>query len=142
VTSDAHRKTVLIVDDDRDIRLFVSGLMKSSGYRTLSAQDRQHGLDKARTEQPDCIILNCIMGDEDGMSFYKTLRTQTDLKHIPVVMVSPVSREVIGQHWVLRQGSVAGPEAYVQSPPEAGSLVHAVGELIAQQRTRHPEKEK
>ncbi|MCF8029153.1 MAG: response regulator, partial [Desulfobacteraceae bacterium] len=91
MTSDAHRKTVLIVDDDPDIRLFVSGLMKSSGYRPVSAQDRQHGLDKACTEQPDCIILNCTMGGEDGMSLYKSLKTRSDLQHIPVVMVSPVS---------------------------------------------------
>ena len=142
MTSDAHRKTVLIVDDDPDVRLFVSGLMKSSGYRPVSAQDRQHGLDKARTEQPDCIILNCTMGGEDGMSLYKSLKTQSELQHIPVVMVSPVSREVIGQHWMLRHGSVTGPDAYMQSPPEAGSIVRVVGELTGAQHTAHPGKEK
>ena len=126
---DTPRKTVLIVDDDPDVRLFVAGLMKSSGYRTLSAKNREHGLEKARSEQPDCIILNCMMGDEEGIFLYKTLKTQDSLKQIPVVMVSSVSREIIGQHWLLRHGSVAAPEAFVQSPPEAGTIVELVGTL-------------
>jgi CheY-like chemotaxis protein len=141
VTASSRRKTILIIDDDPDVRMFVSGLMKSSGYRAMSAENRISALEKASRQQPDCIILNCMMDGEDGMALYKTLKTHDELKQIPVVMVSPVSEEIISQHWILRQAAVAGPDGFVQSPPEAGKIIEIIGSLTGRTDGFNPPSE-
>lgn len=141
MTASSRRKTILIIDDDPDVRMFVSGLMKSSGYRALSAENRISALEKASRQQPDCIILNCMMDGEDGMVLYKTLKTHDELKQIPVVMVSPVSEGIISQHWILRQAAVAGPDGFVQSLPEAGKIVEIIGSLTGRTDGFNPPSE-
>ena len=126
-------KTVLIVDDDKDVRLFLASLITSCGYHSISADNRNDGFKKAESENPDCIILNCLMCGEDGLALYQNIKTHEKLKNIPVVMLSAIDKDIMMQHWMFRRGGWAGamaePDAFCPSPPEAGTIVSLVRQL-------------
>lgn len=57
----ADRKTILIIDDDSDIHFFCRGVLEAAGYRVITADNGEHGLAAAETEEPDLILLDIMM---------------------------------------------------------------------------------
>lgn len=86
-------KKVLVVDDELDVRTFVSTLLETSGYKPLPAVDGKEGMVIARKEKPAVVILDVMMPNESGIGMYRELKTDPDLKDIPVIMLSALSRK-------------------------------------------------
>ena len=61
------QKKVLIVDDEIDMRMFLTTLMETNGYSTVRARDGAEGLEAALTHRPDLIILDIMMPKEGGV---------------------------------------------------------------------------
>ena len=61
-------KKILIVDDDPDVVLFLSTMLKDHGVGTIDAHDGQEGLEKAKAELPDLILLDLMMPKKSGIS--------------------------------------------------------------------------
>jgi len=122
------RKTILIIDDDADVRLFLTHLMEVRGFTPICAENRAEGLKLAESERPDCIILNCLLCGEDGMTLYKSLKKHDLLRFIPVVMLSAVGKEIIFQHWMLG-GAIPEPDVFLESPPEGNTILSWVSAL-------------
>jgi two-component system chemotaxis response regulator CheY len=83
-------KTVLVVDDDRDIRDVLTDALEAEGYRVVTAVD---GLDaltwlRARTARPCVILLDLMMPRMDGIQFRTEVLNDPDLALIPVVVLS------------------------------------------------------
>jgi len=55
------KKTILIVEDELDMRIFISTLLETSGYRPVMTRDGNEGLRKAKNASPDLIILDVMM---------------------------------------------------------------------------------
>jgi two-component system phosphate regulon response regulator PhoB len=125
------KKKILVVDDEMDIRIFISTLVETNGYRSLVAKDGEEGLQMVKEHKPDLIILDVMMPKESGLKLYRELRSDNTTKQIPVIMVSAVSRktflhsirELERYHGV----SLAEPEAYIEKPPEAEELITFIG---------------
>lgn len=84
-------KKILIVDDDPNIRDYLSSLMEDNEYQPLTASDVQQGLTIARKEIPDLITLDLDMPGEWGPRFYRHMSQEPDLKNIPVIVISGMS---------------------------------------------------
>jgi DNA-binding response OmpR family regulator len=69
------KKTVLIVEDELDMRIFISTLLETSGYRPVMTKDGNEGMRKARDVGPDLIILDVMMPGEGGVQMYRQLKT-------------------------------------------------------------------
>lgn len=69
-------KTILIVDDQRGIRLLLEELFKQSSYNTIIAATGEEALQFIQQEVPDCILLDIKMPKMDGLEFLKRIRTQ------------------------------------------------------------------
>jgi DNA-binding response OmpR family regulator len=82
------RKKVLIVDDEPNVREFLSEALEGAGYDTLTAQDARDGLEKALFARPDLILLDIMMPGMDGWQMLSCLRREARAKHIPVVMLT------------------------------------------------------
>jgi two-component system chemotaxis response regulator CheY len=83
-------KTVLVVDDDRDIRDVLTDALEAEGYRVVTAVD---GLDaltwlRARTARPCVVLLDLMMPRMDGIQFRTEVLNDPDLALIPVVVLS------------------------------------------------------
>ena len=127
------KKKILVVDDEMDIRIFVSTLVETNGYKALVAKDGEEGLRMVKDHKPNLIILDVMMPRESGLKLYKDLKSDDTTKQIPVIMVSAVSqktflhsiRELERYHGV----SLAEPVAYIEKPPEAGELITLIGKF-------------
>ena len=92
---------------------------------------------KAKTIQPDLIILDVMMPGEGGALMYKALKADAGLTHIPVIMCSAVSRESF-RHYLNMLNSqsaadVPDPDAYVEKPPEPDELLDLARRMIGHQ---------
>jgi CheY-like chemotaxis protein len=81
-------KYVLVVDDEEFIRQVVGEVLRDEGYGVLFAGSGRSMLDLLRTERPDLVLLDVMMPDGDGREALRAMRSQPDLRDIPVVIVS------------------------------------------------------
>ena len=128
------RKTVLIVDDELDMRIFISTLLETSGYRPILTKDGRAGILKAREIVPDLIILDVMMPGEGGVQMYRQLKTDYALMNIPVILLSGVGKKTF-EHYLKMlnarsEDSIPEPSAYLEKPPEAEDLIKLTERLI------------
>ncbi len=82
------QKKILIVDDDKELSDALFTVMKAAGYKPLVAQDGVEGLELARTEKPDLILLDITMPKMNGLQMLHTLRRESPNKLIPVILLT------------------------------------------------------
>ncbi len=84
------RSTILVVEDDHDIRVSVRGLLEAEGYRVLTVTDGASALAllEATTTRPSLIILDLMLPVMDGWHFVAELRRRPHLLGIPIVVMS------------------------------------------------------
>ena len=81
-------KKILIIDDEKDVITYLDTLFKNNGYDTISADNADDGIEKAKTEKPDLVSLDIVMPGKSGIQVYRTLRDDEQLKRIPVIVVT------------------------------------------------------
>ena len=115
----AVKPTVLVIDDELQIRRLLRVCLGANGYRVLEAANGQEGISEAAQHRPDVVVLDLGLPDMDGMTVLKRLR---EWSQVPVVMLSVRDREddKIG---ALDNGA----DDYVTKP-------FATGELLARLR--------
>ena len=128
------RKTVLIVEDELDMRIFVSTLLETSGYRSIMTKDGREGFLKAKEIVPDLIILDVMMPGEGGIKMYRQLKTDYSLMNIPVILLSGVAKNTFTHYLKMlntrMECAIPEPSAYLEKPPEAEALIKLTERLI------------
>ena len=127
-------KKILVVDDELDMRIFISTLLETSGYSPVMTSDGKEGLRQARAVSPDLIILDVMMPGEGGVQMYRQLKTDHLFKDIPVIMLSAVARKTFSHYLkmlnVRLEDPIPEPDAYMEKPPEADQLLRLTENLI------------
>lgn len=123
-------KKVLVVEDELDMRIFITTLLETSGYKPLTAADGKEGMEIARRRKPSLIILDVMMPKESGINMYRELRKDKDLKDIPIIMVSALSKKTFFHSQKVldeyKGEKIPEPEAYIEKPPEPDELLEAI----------------
>jgi CheY-like chemotaxis protein len=123
-------KKVLVVDDELDMRTFVTTLLETNGFKALAAQDGIQGLEMARKSKPSLVILDIMMPRESGIAMYRALKGDPDLKDIPVIMLSALSKKTFFHSQKVldeyRGEKIPEPAAYIEKPPEPDELLEAI----------------
>lgn len=131
-------KRVLIVDDELDMRIFVSTLFKTSGYTAVAAKNGTEGIQKARENRFDLIVLDVMMPGEGGVFMYKELRTDEALRGIPVIMLSAIAKKTFTHYLKMLNarlnGAIPYPEAYMEKPPEAEELLKVAERFLIDEK--------
>lgn len=121
---------VLVVDDELDMRTFIITLLETEGYKPLSAVDGKEGLELARLKKPSLVILDVMMPKESGISMYRDLKNDPELKDIPVIMLSALSKKTFFHSQKVldeyKEEKIPEPEAYIEKPPEPEELLEAI----------------
>ena len=120
-------QTILIVDDEKDIRDMVSSYLMQEGYKVVTAVDGSHGLDVAHREKPNLIILDQMMPIMDGYEFMRSFQKESDT---PIIMLTAKIEET---DMVL--GLELGADDYVTKPFSPRELTARVRSLL--RRTSH-----
>jgi CheY-like chemotaxis protein len=128
-------KKVLVVDDERDMRIFVSTVVETSGFEATVASDGTEALQKASSNPPALVVLDVMMPKiDDGIQTYRQFRTDPRLSRIPIIILSAIAQKTF-LHYIKmlnpRQGpQLPEPEAYMEKPPDANELSRLIGELV------------
>jgi two-component system phosphate regulon response regulator PhoB len=132
------KKKILVVGDELDMRTFLCTLLGTCGYQSLVASDGEEGLQKARELRPELIILDVMLPKEGGIQMYRELKTDDDLKQIPVIMLSAISKKTFFHSQNILNSymgqNLPEPEAYMEKPPESEELIQLAESLLAGQR--------
>jgi CheY-like chemotaxis protein len=118
--------TVLVVDDDPVIQKLLKVNFEMEGYRVVSAADGAEGLEQARAEDPDVIILDIMMPRMNGLEVLTVLKGDGALRAIPVILLSAKA-----QAGDVQAGLDKGADAYVTKPFDPLELLDRVGEFVA-----------
>ena len=137
--TEAAKPTILIVDDEMDMRLFMSVLFETGGFHPVAARDGREGLDKARQVRPDLIVMDVMMPGEGGALMYQAVKSDPQLKGIPVVMLSAVNQEAFRYYLKMLNArlpeALPDPEAYMEKPPDPDALLALARETLSK---HHP----
>ena len=118
-------KRILLVDDERDLVETVTFRLEANNYEVLVASDGQEGLNKARTEKPDLIILDLMLPKIDGYKVCRMLKFDEHYKAIPIIMFTAKAQQKDED-----LGKEMGADAYVTKPFEPEILLKKISELL------------
>jgi two-component system alkaline phosphatase synthesis response regulator PhoP len=91
-----QRPKILLIDDDVDLVKVMGGALESKAYEVIVAYNGQEGMEKARKEKPDLVVLDILMPVADGFTFADQFRKDPSLAKIPVLALTSFS-EALGQ---------------------------------------------
>jgi len=128
------KKKILIVDDELDVRIYVGTLFETSGYEPIAARNGREGLQKAKQVSPDLIILDVMMPQAGGVSMYRELKADQQLKEIPVIMLTGVGEKSFSHYLKMLklkiEDPIPQPNAYLEKPLDHEKLLELVREII------------
>ena len=129
-------RRVLVVDDEEDVRVFLTVTLELAGFTVLEAEDGVEALALARGSELDLVLLDVMMPRLDGMQALRRLRSDPRTSHLPVLLTTArIQREDV------LQGLDAGADDYLTKPIDADILVARVRAALRradQQRSLNP----
>ncbi len=103
--------TVLYIEDNRDNRILVRRVLEAEGYRMLEAADGPTGIDVARAERPDLILMDISLPDVDGYAVTSQLKSMAEFRRTPIIALT--ANVMKGDR---EKTLAAGCSGYIQKP--------------------------
>lgn len=97
-------KSVLVVDDSPTDLHLLNGMLSKNGYTVLTAMSGEEGIEKAKTEKPDLILMDIVMPGMNGFEATRVLSKDPQTSAIPIIVISNKGQET-DKVWGLRQGA-------------------------------------
>lgn len=115
---------ILIVDDSPSQLLGIQRIVEKLGHESITAEDGAAGVEVAKRELPDMVLMDVVMPNLNGFQATRTLSREATTKHIPVILVTTKDQDT-DRMWGLRQGA----KAYLTKPFSEDELAEVI-ELI------------
>lgn len=123
----AGRKRILIVDDEQDIRTYLSTLLEDQGFLTVQAKDGEEAMQELLRELPDAITLDISMPEKSGVKFFREIKTDDRWKNIPIIIVTGVSDDF--KNFISSRHRIPPPEGFVSKPISPEEILGLVRRL-------------
>lgn len=120
-----NKRKILLVEDEKDLVETVTLRLEANGYEVISAYDGFQGLEKAKRERPDLIILDLMLPKMDGYKVCGLLKADTRYNKIPVIMFTARAQESDR-----KMGKEVGAEVYITKPFEPQVLLEKIRQLL------------
>jgi CheY-like chemotaxis protein len=131
---DPNAKTVLVVDDEEDVRRFLSLALQEAGFRVIIANDGFEALEIVKRDPPDLISLDLVMPKRSGAMFYRDLKKDKQLSSIPILIVTGHARDDLGKS-DLKELTMSGPGVYLEKPVRPDNYIAAVKSILGMDTT-------
>jgi twitching motility two-component system response regulator PilH len=116
---------VLIVDDSPSQLMGMKRIIEKLGHEILTAEDGALGVEAAKREMPDLILMDVVMPNLNGFQATRSISKEPTTSHIPIVLVTTKDQET-DRVWGMRQGA----KAYLTKPVNEAALIKLVKELL------------
>jgi CRP-like cAMP-binding protein/CheY-like chemotaxis protein len=114
-------KSILVIDDNKDIRENTAEILDLAGYKTFTAENGKVGVDVALREKPSVIVCDIMMPDLDGYGVLHLLRKNADTQNIPFIFLTAKT-----ERSDFRKGMEMGADDYITKPFEDIELLNAI----------------
>jgi DNA-binding response OmpR family regulator len=125
VTGSGRTPTILVADDEEDVRELVTYRLTRSGYEVIGAQDGQEAFELATERAPDLMVLDVMMPRLDGYELTRRVRAEESLRSIPVILLTARSQETD-----VSRGFDVGADDYLRKPFNPDELVARVRAVL------------
>ena len=122
---------ILIVDDSPSQLMGIRRIVEKLGHDALTAEDGAAGVEAAKREIPDLILMDVVMPNLNGFQATRSITREPTTKHIPVILVTTKDQDT-DRMWGLRQGA----RAYLTKPFAEADLTDVIGRLLGSEK--HP----
>lgn len=119
------RNTILIVDDEEDIREFISYNLKKEGFHVLTAEDGKKALELTRREHPDLVLLDVMMPGMDGIEVCDEIRHTEGISDTVVALITARA-----ESYTQIAGFEAGADDYITKPIRPKVLMSRIRALL------------
>jgi DNA-binding response OmpR family regulator len=111
---------ILTVDDEPDVRRLIEIKLKKAGFEVVTAADGEEGVDKAKSEQPDLILMDVMMPKMDGFTAVEKIKTGNQSDPVIIMLTAKGTEDDV------MQGLVGGADDYITKPFAPRELVARV----------------
>ncbi|MEX0180299.1 MULTISPECIES: twitching motility response regulator PilH [unclassified Stenotrophomonas] len=119
---------ILIVDDSPSQLLGIQRIVEKLGHQILTATDGAAGVETAKAELPDLVLMDVVMPNLNGFQATRTLARDEVTRHIPVILVTTKDQDT-DRMWGMRQGA----KAYITKPFSEDELSEVLERVFAGQ---------
>lgn len=123
-----EKKTILVIDDEPDTRMYLTSLLEDNGYSTETAKDGEEGLAKVKESVPNLITLDVTMPEKSGVRFYRDMRENEQWKGIPIIFITGVSKDF--ERFISTRSKVPPPDGFLSKPIDQAELLAMVKRLV------------
>lgn len=117
---------VLIVDDSPTETHKLTTILEKNGHVVITAPNGENGVEVARAQCPDLILMDIVMPGLNGFQATRQLSKGSSTAGIPIIIVTTKDQDT-DRVWGMRQGA----RAYLTKPVDEGKLLSAIGEVLA-----------
>ena len=118
-------KTILIIDDELDIRVLLKYNLEKEGYVVLEAPNGSAGIELAKTSKPDLILLDVMMPDMDGIETCELIKTIPELQGTVICFLT-----ARGEDYSQLAGYEAGADDYIVKPIKPKLLISKIAAIF------------
>lgn len=128
-------KKILIIDDEPDVIMYLSTVLKSHDYLPYAIDNAISAMEKVKEIKPDLICLDIMMPRETGITFYTRLKQDRAYKDIPVIIVSGAVAEAdFDIKNFVDDKSIPPPDCYVEKPIDVDKFIRTIEKFVLQER--------
>jgi two-component system alkaline phosphatase synthesis response regulator PhoP len=120
-----NKGKVLVVDDEVYILHILDFSLNAEGYEVITAEDGEQGLAKAKSEQPDLVVLDVMMPKIDGYEACRKLKQDPKMKDVPVILLTAKGRDIDR-----KLGLEVGADDYITKPFSPNKLIEKIGSFL------------
>ncbi|MDR1490540.1 MAG: response regulator [Desulfovibrio sp.] len=130
----ASEKTLLIVDDEPDVRSFLSACAEDAGFKVVTAVDGEDAIAKVQTVNPDLMTLDMVMPKKSGYKVLKELRAMERYAELPVIVITAHANDEMGSEDIKKMYTTfsgpGAPKFTLEKPITPQKLVKAIAEIL------------
>lgn len=137
-------KKILVVDDEPDVRIFLSTCLEDAGFIVESAQDGHEALDKLEEFNPDLMTLDLFMPGLSGIKVIRKLRKISKWAKLPIVVITAHAHDELGEDQIKGFNAMTSglkPRITMEKPISPKNLVKTICEILEVEETAIPDKE-
>lgn len=119
------KKKILVVDDEQDLLDLIEYNLRKEGFEVLKAENGETGIELAKQENPNLVLLDIMMPNMDGLEVCERMRKDTNLKHIPIIFLTARSDEKTEV-----EGLNKGADDFITKPISTTKLISRIKAVL------------
>lgn len=130
----SQQAKVLVIDDDQDMVAALELLLEAEDFHVLSATDADEGVEVARRERPEVVVLDLMLTPRSGIEVYQELRREPALRGTKVVILTALKQKIHSDRFSPELEACWEAEDFLDKPVEPETLVERIRQLLAERR--------